>query len=191
MRLFIAFELDDPVRRELERCQRQLRKISPYGLSLVKPEQMHITLQFLGEIPEEHLGEIKKACTHMAQEMQPFEFPLGPLSCQPNHTALRLVWMRVSDQNSLRCFSHCYSVSAQKLKGLVDLEQRDEYLPHITVARAQRDNRFQQQLRDSVSTLTVAALVQAVKSLTLYESKLSVHGATHEVLQKDTLSAAW
>ena len=57
MRLFFAVFLGDDVRNELEKLQEQIRA-QAYKGSFTRPENLHLTLAFLGETPEERLKEL-------------------------------------------------------------------------------------------------------------------------------------
>ncbi|HLH32445.1 MAG TPA: RNA 2',3'-cyclic phosphodiesterase, partial [Terriglobia bacterium] len=60
MRLFIAVDLPNDVRDQLAEVQRALRPLTD-SARWVAPESIHITLKFLGEVPEKQLEDIDTA----------------------------------------------------------------------------------------------------------------------------------
>ena len=75
MRLFYALL---PSEREKQQLQMQQRKISAAAESGrdTATENLHMTLQFLGEVPPERLGLLKEILTQVAQNMRPFSITL-------------------------------------------------------------------------------------------------------------------
>src|SRR4051812_26066668 len=61
MRLFVAIELPDDVRAALAAVQDRLRRAIPDGVSWVKPANLHMTMKFLGEVPDERLPAVVEA----------------------------------------------------------------------------------------------------------------------------------
>jgi 2'-5' RNA ligase len=61
MRLFVAIELPDDVRAALAAVQDRLRDAIPDGVSWVKPANLHMTMKFLGEVPDQRVPAIVDA----------------------------------------------------------------------------------------------------------------------------------
>ena len=66
MRAFIAIELPDSVREALRREQARFRKVCP-DARWTRPEGIHLTLKFLGEISARQAAQVKKALAQMEQ----------------------------------------------------------------------------------------------------------------------------
>src|SRR6266700_1590824 len=60
MRLFVALDIDDPIRERLSAYVAKLKKLVP-TVKWVRPESLHVTLKFIGEFPEARLDELKRA----------------------------------------------------------------------------------------------------------------------------------
>ena len=91
LRLFVACELPDDVRRALGGLQDDLRQLIPVRLRWVRPESVHVTLKFLGEVEETRVDAITSA---LATAVEPFELglrlaKLGGLG----GARLRVVWV--------------------------------------------------------------------------------------------------
>ncbi len=182
MRLFIAIEISEELKAEIERLHRPLHKISPYAISYARPNQCHITVKFLGEVPESQLEQVVQSMNLMASRATPFNFKLGNLAYFPNHGPLRIIWLTPIDEDPQGSFDMCREVSDEALKGILEWDDSVPYVPHITVARVQRDNKYQQLLKEKVPLIECEPLVQQVSSFSLFKSTLTVRGAEHDLI---------
>ncbi len=57
MRLFVALELDEQARDLLADCQQRLSGLDP-AVRWVQPEQIHLTLKFLGQVPDQDVPQV-------------------------------------------------------------------------------------------------------------------------------------
>ena len=91
LRLFVACELPDDVRRALGGLQDDLRQLIPVRLRWVRPESVHVTLKFLGEVEETRVDAITSA---LATAVEPFELRLRLAKLGGFGGArLRVVWV--------------------------------------------------------------------------------------------------
>ena len=65
MRLFIAIEIPDDIKKEMAEIQRRL-KGAGVDASWIRPEGIHLTLKFMGEVPESRAPEIMNSLTNVA-----------------------------------------------------------------------------------------------------------------------------
>ncbi|MEM2988561.1 MAG: RNA 2',3'-cyclic phosphodiesterase [Candidatus Bathyarchaeia archaeon] len=131
MRCFISVDLEDPGFVEsVGRVQRDLLEICK-GLKLVEPQNLHITLRFLGEIDEKTADGICKALGGV--EFGPFEVELRGLGAFPKDGYANVIWIGIQG-------------GRRELEGIArDIETRlrvlgippDErgFSPHLTIAR--------------------------------------------------------
>src|SRR5512142_2782935 len=88
MRLFLAIEISDALRRNLAKLQEVFRPIAP--ASYVKPSNLHLTLKFLGEVPAER---VKKICDELAAmpPVGPFDLTVDRITCFPERGRVRVI----------------------------------------------------------------------------------------------------
>jgi len=101
-------------------------------LSVVKPDAIHITLKFLGEIDEKTLARVKEALS--AIRFEPFEVSVGGVKGNPPSFP-RVIWSGVRDEGA------CGRVFARVEEALAPLgipKERRAYTPHATLARVKR-----------------------------------------------------
>jgi len=85
MRLFVAIELPQNLKSLLSQIQADLKKSVSDGwkITWVKPENLHLTVQFVGSVEEPRLKEVVTAVQRAASEMVPFKVCLSSLNLFP------------------------------------------------------------------------------------------------------------
>ncbi len=128
VRTFIAIDLAPEVRERLSESQDTLKQCSA-RLTLVDPENIHLTLKFLGEVSPAQIEQITGVLREIAGT--PFDISLdcivGNTSSRP-----RVIWCTISDEGA------CTSLAGRIEEALAPLGFRREdrpFTPHVTVAR--------------------------------------------------------
>jgi len=81
VRSFIAVDIDDPdVARRIEDVQREVARLG-LDIKLVERENLHLTLRFLGEIPQSRINDVVKALAGI--KMNKFQIKLSTSACFP------------------------------------------------------------------------------------------------------------
>jgi len=94
IRSFIAIELSENILSAIADLQRQLKNQVPAGtVRWVRPEGIHLTLQFLGDVPAVKINSIAQALTETCAPCQPFSITIGGLGCFPNARRPRVTWV--------------------------------------------------------------------------------------------------
>lgn len=184
MRLFTAFEFPHEVHAEIARVQRELKPLitSRRWQNLA---QAHLTLDFIGDVPEPLLAPLQAMLEEKAAAAAPFELRLGGFGGFPSLTRARLLWLGVEGERE-RLIALEHAMRAGLSATGVAVEER-AYAPHITLAREPVRSPVLAQLGDR---LTVSPLAWRAKEVVLFESVLRPQGALHTVRGRYPLSAA-
>jgi 2'-5' RNA ligase len=91
IRAFIAVELPEAARRTLADLQNALRR-DLSGVRWVRPEGIHLTLKFLGDIPEERVDAIGQALQAATQGQGPLTLAVKGLGVFPGIRKARVIW---------------------------------------------------------------------------------------------------
>ncbi|MFH0729946.1 MAG: RNA 2',3'-cyclic phosphodiesterase [Pseudomonadota bacterium] len=94
LRAFIAIELPPPVLLATGDAQKKL-KAAGLRLKWVRPENLHLTLRFLGDIAQSRIPEIVAAIRSASKEVIPFALNAGGIGVFPNFRAPRVIWMGI------------------------------------------------------------------------------------------------
>ena len=97
MRLFIALDIDEPIRDRITEFRDQMRQFAP-DVRWVGPETFHITLQFLGETKK--LDEICRALVPLNSPPVPMTFRGAGFF--PNSEAPRVFWIGIAGDENLQ-----------------------------------------------------------------------------------------
>lgn len=130
MRLFIALDPPDAVRRALGDLIAQLKPKSP-SAHWVRPESMHVTLRFLGETDLKKLDSIRAALAKI-HSFQPVELRFRALGFFPNEFKPRVLWTSV--EVSANLFGLAAAIE-ETLESLGFPREDRPFFPHLTLAR--------------------------------------------------------
>jgi 2'-5' RNA ligase len=138
LRLFVAIELPDEVRRYLERTIQTLQTAgADKGLRWVRPEGIHVTLKFLGSTNEDDLAGITSGLWEVAARHAPFDLQSDGLGSFGGRRSLRVIWVGVGgDTEALG--SLAADVERAMAKAGFAAEARP-YAAHLTLARVRED----------------------------------------------------
>ncbi|MGC8839519.1 MAG: RNA 2',3'-cyclic phosphodiesterase [Anaerolineae bacterium] len=140
VRAFVAIELDPSLLRALEDLMTRLQKALPPGaLRWVRSEGIHLTLQFLGNVPADRVPAIVRALEEACAEVPPLTMEVRGLGCFPNLQRPNVLWVGVEERTGqlLRLQKHV----AQALEPLGFEPDRRGFHPHLTLARTARGAR--------------------------------------------------
>jgi RNA 2',3'-cyclic 3'-phosphodiesterase len=172
LRLFCALRLpDDAVSRLVEWQQDVFSSAS--GVRVLRPEQLHVTLAFLGSRPVEELQQIAGALRRAAAEASPATLSVN------RYRETRSVGMLVCDDEAGRATALAADLFERlEALGVYRREQRP-WLPHVTVIRFRTRPKLFPPLPDLGAVVTSDAAV--------YMSLLRPTGAQYEVLESVAL----
>src|SRR5581483_7889807 len=137
VRLFIALNLPDPLRRELWDAVAPLRE-KPFPIKWVRPEGIHLTLKFLGEAPPDRVPELEAALDQAAGGMRPVTLALSGFGAFPRISSPRVLWVGLTQEPALELLQHQVERTFEPLG--FPTEARP-FNPHVTLGRARNDAR--------------------------------------------------
>ena len=146
IRAFLAIQLPDDVTAALGHLADQMARAKVGGLRPVRPENMHLTLKFFGNLNAPQIEAITDTVTHTVKAIRPFTLRLGNLGAYPNNRSPRVFWVGLDGDVAPLQDAHSRIETAL---GQIAIEPDvREFRPYLTVARI-RD-------RASHAELTVA-----------------------------------
>jgi len=183
----VAVELPEEIRDVLETQQNTLRSAMGRAAGAVRwtrPESVHLTLQFLGDIPTGHVASISEVIADACAGAKPLGLTLDGIGAFPNLSRPRIVW--VGMQGDIEPLRKIASRIAELLKPL-GYKPDKPFSPHITLGRI-RDTARTDELRAISDALTSQASRRAsnaaitVNSISLMESHLQSGGSVYTQL---------
>ena len=180
IRSFIAFDIDNPeVLKRLGEAQGILVKTGA-DLSLVKPQNIHITLRFLGDIT---LGMVEKIDKEMQGVVfRPFDVEIKGVGAFPNVKYARVVWAGIQQgTDELRAV---FDQLEPRLRQLGFAPDSKGFSPHLTIARV-RSGRNKDALAKCIGEMVAYEFGQVhADCLKLKKSVLTPQGPIYSVLKE-------
>lgn len=171
MRLFIAL----PLPAEIATAAAALTPALP-GLRPVRAELLHVTLAFIGRVPDERLGDVIAATREAAAVREPFHVSLAAAGRFPEGGKPHVVWIGMTDGAAE---SADLAASVRRELAARELPFDDKpFRPHVTLARV-KDDVDRPEARDIASAaakLTFAPLRWTAREVIPFESVLSPKG---------------
>lgn len=132
MRCFISIPLPERIKKGMLAIQERL-KASGADVSWTRPEGMHLTLKFLGEIEEKMLQEIEAVLGIAVDGLRPFSLEVAGIGTFPDMRRPRVVWIGIRENgDSLVKLQR----GLEKELGMIGLPVEDRrFTPHITLGR--------------------------------------------------------
>ncbi|HEU0168551.1 MAG TPA: RNA 2',3'-cyclic phosphodiesterase [Chloroflexota bacterium] len=186
LRLFLAVDVNDEVRRLVVHAQHQLGPFAP-GVRWVAPELCHLTLKFLGWVQPGREPAIRDACAGAAARRSPFELAFGDVGAFPEWRRPRVMWLGITaGLDDVRRLQHAVEGALNAI-GFPPDERG--FSPHLTLGRfkAPPNRGAGEQLAAVARTLTATERVQ-VASVQLMRSVLRPSGPEYSVLRRFALS---
>jgi 2'-5' RNA ligase len=180
MRMFIGIGLPAECSRAIVEAVGPLKERRA-AVSWVPGENLHLTLKFLGETPDDRMDEIAAILVEAAREIPPFEFVVEGAGGFPSLRAPRILWVGVRE--SLELVGKLHENMENALAGAGFPREGRPFHPHITVGRARGGlpPGWGEDFARAVSGKRFG--VCRVASYRLYESRLSPRGASYFVLR--------
>ncbi len=185
LRLFIAAPLPEGVRKVMSAVQRELAEAgAPVKWSRV--ENLHLTLKFLGDTPEEEVPKLSAALDGAAAASQPHEARLGVVGAFPNVRRPRVLWVGLEEPTGE--LVALQQRVEQVTRYLVEPDPRG-FSAHLTLGRV-KGRKNLRRLSELVEGYHLdSAETISVRSVELIRSQLGRGGPTYTTLHRSTLGA--
>jgi 2'-5' RNA ligase len=182
IRAFIAIGLPDELKQKLARLEAELKRDAPPAIKWVKPESIHLTLKFLGNIDAGTTGAITGAMEASTRGITPFRLSVKGLGAFPNLKRVQVVWVGIDGE--LEPLKQLHRQLEQNLTPLGFTPESRPFAPHLTLARL--GDRARPDERQELGSLIAAAGFEGgsieAKSLSLMQSQLTREGAIYNRL---------
>jgi len=187
IRTFIAIDLPAHLLEQINQLQKDLIPFTNLLLKWTKPENIHLTLKFLGDVERCKLDEVYKAIREIAYTEVPFTLFINGFGVFPNLKQPRIVWVGIERCESLNNIVHHIE---EKLLSLGFESENRPFNPHLTVGRIKHYCSAKESLYLS-DVLDSAKIIKGSFSVTeiiLYQSNLKPGGPIYSRLMVGSFS---
>ena len=189
IRAFVAIELPEVVRAALSAAIAEISSSGARGVRAVRPEGIHLTLKFLGDIEPAQVGPLSEAMTGAARSVAPFSLCLGDTGVFPGSgSPPRVLWVGVNGQ--LEPLRELWMALEAATSALGFARDRRGLSPHLTLARI-RDGTPSADRQMAAAALSRARFADdlriPVDAIGLIRSTLGPEGASYNRMASASL----
>lgn len=183
-RVFCAIDLPPDLKQKLAAHTNQLRQLTDVKASWTRPDNVHLTIKFLGEIPVPDVDRLSNAAARATKPLSPFKLAVEQTGAFPSYSRPRVLWLGITDTD--------------KQLGRLQMQLEDEcaiegfpketrpFHPHLTLARI-RHSASAGVLGTAHRSLNFEPTQIEVSELLVIRSELGKDGSTHTSISKHVL----
>ncbi|MDP2925635.1 MAG: RNA 2',3'-cyclic phosphodiesterase [Nanoarchaeota archaeon] len=197
VRIFIALDIPRECINEIKSIQELLRKRVLFTGKFTEPENLHLTLKFLGEISEEQVEEVKKKISLI--KLESFYCEIGEVGVfsksftekqgfsvsknfkkRQKFSGIKIIWIKLNGKEIFKLQKEI----DEKLKDMFPVEAR--FMSHITIARV-KNVPDKKALIEYLKSIKPKKLKFYIKEFYLKKSELLSEGPVYSDIEKYSL----
>ena len=137
LRLFVAIDLPDDVRAGLRRWQSELQPLLlPRAVRWTKPEQFHLTLKFLRNVPVADTDALRQAIGGVCQAARPMRLRAEGAGFFPNAHSPRVLWVDIKSADGL--LMDFQRQLERAIERFAEKREDKTFTAHVTLARLEK-----------------------------------------------------
>lgn len=186
VRAFVAIMVDSEIQHRLARAQGDLTTDGAH-VKWVSPDNIHLTLAFIGEVPRELAAGIGRQLDRITHGTAPFSYKVNGIGFFGAPRRPRILWAGLEAEDSL------LTLHARLTDGLRELGLPIEcrpFKPHLTIGRVRRARHPEALIKTAESFAHTDFGSSTADSVVLYESVLKPGGPVYSALHIATLNPA-
>lgn len=154
------------------------------GISWVNPASIHLTLKFIGELPEDKADRACEMLVEAAKGIKPFTVTVEGIGAFPTLKAPRVIWARVREDTPLMTLA---ANIEERLAGAGIEKDERPFHPHLTLCRIKSPSEGRELSRLIEGQKPQIMMDFPVRSFVLFRSELRAGGAIHTPLKTVSL----
>ncbi|HEU4569241.1 MAG TPA: RNA 2',3'-cyclic phosphodiesterase [Gemmatimonadales bacterium] len=182
VRCFAALALPEPV-RVIATQQLEALRLLDWPVRWVRPEGMHLTLKFYGEVPAERVETLAESLRFAAEGIGPLTLSLGGLGAFPSLRRARALWLGLEGPPALEILQDRVERRAEEL-GYAP--EGSVFRPHVTLGRV-REGMMLPVGAEALFGEAATDVSGMVEQVTLYQSEPGPGGARYAALHEVSL----
>ena len=182
LRAFIAIEIPQEIKKAIAAETACLQTDNGRAVRWVTPENIHLTLKFLGEISPHNVELLSQSMQAECSQQPQFEITVTGMGCFPNAHRPRVIWIGLNAPQELNKLQHKIEATTARL-GYAAEEKA--FSPHLTLGRVREQASVDElkRLHAVLDTMSVGALgTFTAQAVYLFKSDLQPTGPIYSHL---------
>lgn len=183
IRAFVGIPLETELKSAVLNLQKQLQDRSgANAVRWTRPEQLHLTLKFLGNVSTEALPKLKAALSQSCRDIAQFHLTLATLGAFPSLQRASVIWIGL--RGELATLKELQMRIEESAGEFANHSEDREFHPHLTIGRVKAPGRTPRALEDALRASAEVELGEwRVTEVKLVQSKLSPQGSIYTPLE--------
>ncbi len=181
IRTFIAIKLAPEIISNIGRVQEELKRTDAQ-VKWVEPDNIHLTLKFLGHVTLAELEKVKITTKETLGPFAPFEISVARLGAFPKIKYPRVIWVGIDRgrEELKRITSHL----EERLTRIGFAREKREFSPHLTLGRV-KSRKGRERLIEALSLVKASNLGNMkVTKISIMKSELRLQGPIYTSLEE-------
>ncbi len=140
IRCFIALHVPEEIVTGISQYIQELKKLTT-GVKWIRPEGIHLTLKFLGEIESSRVEAIQSRLPEISEAVAPFSLHVSGAGCFPGRNRPRVFWLGL-EQCESNPLSEIQALIENILEPLGFERESRRFSPHLTLGRVKHPGNF-------------------------------------------------
>lgn len=176
-RVFVGIDLPDDIKNNIYVIAKKLNMLNG---RLINPENLHLTLKFIGRATEEQIIFLKNDMEQICKEIKSFTIRFGEIGAFTSSKKAMVVWIGLSEgQKQLKYLAQKTEYIAHGL----GFKEENRFHPHVTFMRFKKPQNISDFIEPARKLFKkIAAHRISVDKIVLFESKLKSTGAEYSAL---------
>ena len=181
-RLFCAFELPESLRARISQHSQRVRDATPEAAaSWSRPENIHLTVKFFGNVDQQRISVISAAATRVVKEFSPVRIEVGKTGVFPRPSRPQVLWIGIDDPSRGLAKLHKQLEDEFAREGFSKEDRA--FRPHLTIARIRKPHNSDR-LAEAHLGMEFSSVAIDLSELVLFRSELSSGGSKYTPISR-------
>lgn len=185
IRTFICFELSEAIKKELAQLQLDVKKLGR-GVRWSNPDDIHLTLKFLGDVEENLITDITEAVKAAAAQTAAFQISISGTGAFPNFDHPRVYWVGIKEASG--ALVRVQSNIENELQRIGFAKEQRKFSPHLTLGRVKSSDGLKE-ISAALQKVMLRNLNFLADKIIVMKSELQPGGAQYTPLSFVKLSS--
>ncbi len=177
IRSFLAFELPPDIKKEVARISVEVKK-SGIEAGWVKPDNIHLTVIFMGDVDEKDIPAIISGIDNTVGKYEPFRISLGGMGIFPDARKPRVLWLGLDGEIERLASLRDAMQTPLEVYGIE--QEKRAFRPHLTLGRFRKPVKDRDALKKCIDTYRdISGPDGKLDELILFKSDLRQGGSVY------------